>query len=178
MQVSYPEVMLQRAYPGQICSIARSLEVVGERWTLLILRDAVLGLERFEEFQESLGIASNVLTNRLKLLCDEDVLERVRDEQRPGRPKYVLTTKGRELAPALIMLMKWGDRHYPTPHGPPRLTLHAGCGGNVGADFRCQRCGQHTGSGEIELPLGPGAPRTERAGRSTSARAPVQRAAS
>ena len=58
--------------------------------------------------------------------------------QRPGRPKYVLTTKGRELAPALIMLMKWGDRHYPTPHGPPRLTLHAGCGGNVGADFRCE----------------------------------------
>jgi DNA-binding HxlR family transcriptional regulator len=177
-QVSYPEVVLQRAYPDQVCSIARSLEVVGERWTLLILRDAVLGLERFEEFQESLGIASNVLTNRLKLLCDEDVLERVRDEQRPGRSKYALTTKGRELAPALIMLMKWGDRHYPTPHGPPRLTLHAGCGGNVGADFRCQRCGQHTGGGEIELPPGPGAPRTERAGRSTSARAPVQRPAS
>jgi len=128
-QVSYPEVMLQRAYPDQVCSIARSLEVVGERWTLLILRDAVLGLERFEDFQESLGIASNVLTNRLKLLCDEDVLERVRDEQRPGRPKYVLTAKGRELAPALIMLMKWGDRHYPTPHGPPRLTRHAGCVG-------------------------------------------------
>jgi DNA-binding HxlR family transcriptional regulator len=170
--------MLQRAYPGQICSIARSLEVVGERWTLLILRDAVLGLERFEEFQESLGIASNVLTNRLKLLCDEDVLERVRDEQRPGRSKYALTTKGRELAPALIVLMKWGDHHYPTPNGPPRLTLHAGCGGDVGADFRCRRCGQQTDGGEIELPLGPGAPRTERAGRSTSARAPVHRAAS
>jgi DNA-binding HxlR family transcriptional regulator len=157
--------MLQRAYPSQVCSIARSLEVVGERWTLLILRDAVLGLERFEEFQESLGIASNVLTNRLKLLCDEGVLERVRDEQRPGRPKYVLTAKGRELAPALITLMKWGDRHYPTPQGPPRLTLHAGCGGNVGADFRCERCGQHTAGGDIELPSGPGAPPTERAGR-------------
>ena len=98
--------MLQRAYPGQVCSIARSLEVVGERWTLLILRDAVLGLERFEEFQDSLGIASNVLTNRLKLLCDEGVLERVPDSLRPGRPKYVLTDKGRELAPALITLMK------------------------------------------------------------------------
>jgi DNA-binding HxlR family transcriptional regulator len=157
--------MLQRAYPGQVCSVARSLEVVGERWTLLILRDAVLGLERFEEFQDSLGIASNVLTNRLKLLCDEDVLERVRDEQRPGRRKYVLTTKGRELAPALITLMKWGDRHYPTPHGPPRLTLHAGCGGNVGADLRCERCGQYTAVREIELPPGPGAPHTERAGR-------------
>ena len=157
--------MLQRDYPDQVCSIARSLEIVGERWTLLILRDAFLGLTRFEEFQESLRIASNVLTNRLKLLCDEDVFERVADEQRPGRPKYVLTTKGRELAPALITLMKWGDRHYPTANGPPRLTLHAGCGGNIGPDLCCDRCGKHPAPGEIELPPGPGAPRTERARR-------------
>jgi DNA-binding HxlR family transcriptional regulator len=148
--------VLQRDYPEQVCSIARSLEVVGERWTLLILRDAVVGIERFEEFQDSLGIATNVLTNRLKLLCDEGVLERVPDEQRPGRPKYVLTPKGAELAPALLVLMKWGDRHYPTPGGPPRLSLHAGCGGNIGADFRCDRCGKPARSGEIELPPGPG----------------------
>lgn len=150
--------MLHRDYPDQVCSIARSLEVVGERWTLLILRDAVLGLERFDELQSSLGIASNVLTNRLKLLCDEGVLERVPDPHRPGRPKYVLTTKGRELAPALIVLMKWGDRHYPTPGGPPRLTVHVGCGGNIGPDLRCDRCGEQAGPGEIELKAGPGAP--------------------
>jgi DNA-binding HxlR family transcriptional regulator len=164
-QASYDLVVLQRDYPDQVCSIARSLEVIGERWTLLILRDAVLGLERFEAFQESLGIASNVLTNRLKLLCDEEVLERVPDPQRPGRPKYVLTDKGRELAPALIVLMKWGDRHYPTPNGPPRLTVHAGCGGNVGADLRCDRCGKQVMFGEVELPAGPGAPRADRAAR-------------
>jgi DNA-binding HxlR family transcriptional regulator len=158
-QVSYDSVVLQRNYPDEVCSIARSLEVIGERWTLLILRDAVLGSERFEEFQDSLGIASNVLTNRLKLLCDEGVLERLPDEKRPGRPRYVLTDKGRELAPALVVLMKWGDRHYPTPGGPPRLTVHAGCGGDVGADFRCERCGQHVDGGEIELPPGPGARR-------------------
>jgi DNA-binding HxlR family transcriptional regulator len=157
--------MLQRDYPGQVCSIARSLEIVGERWTLLILRDALLGLTRFEEFQQKLGIASNVLTNRLKLLCDEGVLERVPDAERPGRPKYLLTHKGRELAPALIVLMKWGDRHYPTPGGPPRLTLHAGCGGNIGADFRCDQCGNLVGRGEIELPSGPGAPRGEHQAR-------------
>jgi DNA-binding HxlR family transcriptional regulator len=150
-------VVLQRDYPEQVCSIARSLEVVGERWTFLILRDAVLGVERFEEFQNSLGIATNVLSNRLKLLCDEGVLERVPDEERPGRPKYVLTSKGAELAPALIVLMKWGDRHYPTPKGPPRLTLHVGCGGNIGTDFRCDRCGKQARPGEIELPPGPGA---------------------
>jgi DNA-binding HxlR family transcriptional regulator len=149
--------VLKRDYPGQVCSIARSLEVIGERWTLLILRDAMTGLERFEEFQASLGIASNTLTNRLKLLCDEQVLERVPDPERPGRPKYVLTAKGRELGPVLIGLMKWGDRHYPTPGGPPRLTLHAGCGGNIGPDLHCDRCGKRAGPGEIELPPGPGA---------------------
>jgi DNA-binding HxlR family transcriptional regulator len=147
--------MLQRSYPGQICSIARALEVVGERWTLLILRDALLGLGRFEEFQESLGIASNVLTNRLKLLCDEAVLERRADEGRPGRRRYVLTDKGRELAPALITLMKWGDHHYPTRGGPPRLTVHAACGGTVGADLRCERCGKQVSAGELDLPPGP-----------------------
>jgi DNA-binding HxlR family transcriptional regulator len=151
--------MLQRDYPDQVCSIARSLEIVGERWTLLILRDAVLGMTRFEEFQESLGIASNVLTNRLKMLCDEGVLERLPDQERPGRPKYVLTEKGRELGPALIVLMKWGDRHYPTPNGPPRLTLHTGCGGSFGPDLLCDRCGKQARPGEIDLPLGPGSPR-------------------
>jgi DNA-binding HxlR family transcriptional regulator len=149
--------VLQRDYPDQNCSIARSLEVVGERWTLLILRDAVLGLTRFEEFQASLGIASNVLTSRLKRLCEENVLERVPDPERPGRPRYVLTGKGAELGPALIVLMKWGDRHYPTPTGPPRLTLHAGCGGNVGPDLHCDRCGRQASPGEIELLPGPGA---------------------
>ena len=155
--------MLQRGYPEQVCSIARSLEIVGERWTLLILRDAVLGVERFEEFQQSLGIASNVLTNRLKLLCDEGVLVRSPDEQRPGRPKYSLTDKGRELAPVLIMLMKWGDRHYPAPGGPPRLTLHAGCGGEVRDSFRCERCGERPGRDELELRPGPGLSPTTRA---------------
>ena len=148
--------MLQRDYPDQVCSIARSLEVIGERWTVLILRDALLGLTRFEEFQESLGIASNVLTNRLRRLCDENVLERVPDPDRPGRPKYVLTDKGYELGPAMLMLMKWGDQHYPAPGGPPRLTLHVACGGSFGADLVCDRCGKLARPAEVDLPLGPG----------------------
>ena len=150
--------MLQRGYPEQVCSISRALEVVGERWTLLIIRDAILGLQRFEDFQDDLGIASNVLTNRLKLLCDEDVLARVPDPERPGRPKYVLTAKGAELGPVLIVLMKWGDRHYPTPAGPPRLTIHAGCGGSFGSNLVCDRCGELARAGSIELLPGPGAP--------------------
>jgi DNA-binding HxlR family transcriptional regulator len=160
--------MLQRSYPGQVCSVARALEVVGERWTLLILRDAMLGVERFEDFQASLGIASNVLSSRLKLLSDKGVLERRPDDQRPGRPKYELTDKGRELAPALIVLMKWGDEYYPAPGGPPRLTLHLGCGGNVGADLRCNRCGEQVGLGEVELAPGPGLGAAHREGLSRS----------
>jgi DNA-binding HxlR family transcriptional regulator len=155
MQVSYPGCVLNRSYPDQVCSIARALEVVGERWTLLILRDAALGVRRFEDFQDSLGIASNVLASRLKLLCDEGVLERRPDGERPGRPEYVLTDKGQELGPALITLMKWGDRHYPEPGGPPRITLHAGCGGTIGADLHCGRCGTHVGPDEYELVPGP-----------------------
>jgi DNA-binding HxlR family transcriptional regulator len=155
--------VLQRDYPDLVCSIARALEVVGERWTILIVRDAVNGLERFEDFQESLGISSNVLANRLKLLCDEQVLERVPDPDRPGRPKYVLTDKGRELGPVLFVLMKWGDRYYPAEGGPPRLTLHTGCGGEVGRDLICARCGEHVMFGEMDLPLGPGSPRVRAA---------------
>jgi DNA-binding HxlR family transcriptional regulator len=142
--------VLDRTYPDQVCSIARALEVVGERWSVLIVRDAFLGRERFCEFQRSLGIARNVLSQRLGHLVDEGVLEHADD----GR--YLLTRKGRELAPALHQLMKWGDRHY-APDGPPRLTLHRDCGGEVGADMVCARCGEHVRPGAIELVRGPGA---------------------
>jgi DNA-binding HxlR family transcriptional regulator len=143
--------MLDRTYPGQVCSIARALEVVGERWSVLIVRDAFLGRSRFSEFQRSLGIARNVLAQRLTHLVDEGVLEHADD----GR--YLLTPKGRELAPALHQLMKWGDRHY-APDGPPKLTLHRGCGGRVEADMVCARCGELVPSpGGIEVVPGPGA---------------------
>jgi DNA-binding HxlR family transcriptional regulator len=148
--------MLERTYPGQICSIARSLEVVGERWTLLILRDALLGLTRFEEFRTSLGIASNVLTARLERLCEEGVLGRRPYRSGHDRFEYVLTDKGRELGPALIMLMKWGDRHYPERTGPPRLTIHRGCGGRVDRRMRCGRCRRHVDFAELDVLPGPG----------------------
>jgi len=90
--------VLPNDYEGQNCSIARALEVVGERWTLLIIRDALLGLRRFDQFQESLGIARNVLTRRLNRLVEEGILARVRYSERPERYEYRLTTKGRDLA--------------------------------------------------------------------------------
>jgi len=111
--------MLKREYEGQNCSIARALEIVGERWTLLIVRDAFLGLRRFEQFQQSLGVARNVLTDRLNRLVDEGILERVRYSERPERFEYRLTRKGRELDIALVGLRQWGDRHL--SEKPPRV---------------------------------------------------------
>jgi DNA-binding HxlR family transcriptional regulator len=111
--------MLNRDYEGQNCSIARALEVVGERWTLLIVRDAFLGLRRFDEFQENLGIARNVLTDRLNRLVEEGILERVRYSERPERYEYRLTQKGRDLHVALAGLRQWGDKYR--SEQPPTL---------------------------------------------------------
>jgi DNA-binding HxlR family transcriptional regulator len=107
----YVDGMLNRDYEGQNCSIARALEVIGERWTLLIVRDVFLGLRRFEQFQENLGIARNVLTDRLNRLVEEGILERVRYSERPERYEYRLTQKGRDLNLALAGLRQWGDKY-------------------------------------------------------------------
>jgi DNA-binding HxlR family transcriptional regulator len=111
--------MLEREYQGQNCSIARALEVVGERWTLLIIRDALLGLRRFDQFQQSLGIARNVLTGRLNWLTGQGILERVRSGDRPGHHEYQLTPKGRDLLLPLTAFAQWGDTYLSDK--PPTL---------------------------------------------------------
>jgi DNA-binding HxlR family transcriptional regulator len=111
--------MLKRDYRDQTCSIARALEIVGERWTLLIVRDVFLGLRRFDDLQASLGVARNVLTDRLNRLVDEGVLERVRYSEHPPRYEYRLTPKGLDLNVALTALRQWGDRYL--CEQPPRL---------------------------------------------------------
>jgi DNA-binding HxlR family transcriptional regulator len=147
--------VLERSYPNQVCSVARALEVVGERWSLLILRDALFGFTRFEDFRERLGIASNVLTARLERLSEEGLLERRLYQERPERHEYVLTDKGHGLAPALMMLMKWGDEHYAAEAGPPMLTIHRGCGGKVDRRMHCGRCRDHVEFADVELAAGP-----------------------
>ena len=103
--------MLRRDYEGQDCSIARALELVGERWTLLIIRDVFDGRRRFDQLQESLGIARNVLTDRLNRLVEEGILERVLYNERPARYEYRLTAKGLELSAALAALRQWGKKY-------------------------------------------------------------------
>jgi len=116
----YPLSMLKRSYEGQeSCSVARVLEIIGERWTWLIIRDAFLGMTRFDEFQESLGIARNVLTERLNRLVDEGIFERALYNERPARYEYRLTEKGSDLFTALNAIRQWGDQ-YLSPE-PMRL---------------------------------------------------------
>lgn len=132
--------VLGRTYEGQDCSIARTLEVVGERWTLLVLRECFMGTARFDDFQRRLGIARNVLQSRLERLVEEDVLERRPYQERPVRYEYRLTAEGRDVLPVLLALMEWGDRHR-SPHGPRVAIAHARCGGPVNAALKCGRCG-------------------------------------
>ena len=145
--------MLQRTYDKQMCSIARSLEVVGERWTLLIVRDAFLGLRRFDEFQRSLGIATNVLTARLDLLTETGIFARRRYQERPERFEYVLTEKGRDLYPVLVALLQWGDRYV--SEVPPRLLRHGADGGKVTARVVCEVCNEEVSPFDVESPLNP-----------------------
>ena len=124
------------------CSVARTLDVVGERWTLLVLRDAFIGKRRFEEFASSLPIARNVLTDRLKTLVDHGVLRREAYQDRPRRFEYRLTDAGRELYPVLIGLLQWGDRHLAGEDGPPLVVTHRECGGHPEARVICPDCGE------------------------------------
>ncbi|HEY7966434.1 MAG TPA: helix-turn-helix domain-containing protein [Solirubrobacteraceae bacterium] len=148
--------MLRSDYQGQACSVARSLELIGERWTLLILRDAFLGRRRFEEFQRSLGVARNVLTARLERLVDAGVLRRERYCEHPPRDEYRLTDKGLDLWPVIFDLIQWGDRHAATTAGPPVLMRHRDCGGSIDSRRRCERCRAEVGPREVEALPGPG----------------------
>jgi DNA-binding HxlR family transcriptional regulator len=147
--------VLNRDYADQNCSVARALEIVGERWTLLIVRDAFLGRTRFDQFQESLGIARNVLTDRLSRLVAEGVLERVRYSERPERYEYVLTEKGKQLRLALAALRQWGDA-YLSPQ-PPTLLRTKTDGEPVVAAFVPAGAANILGPDEVVSVPGPGA---------------------
>lgn len=148
--------MLPRTYDSQNCSIARSLEVVGDRWTLLVIRSAFEGVRRFDDFQVALGVARNVLTDRLNRLCDEGIMRRLPYQDRPERYEYRLTRKGVELWPAMMTLLKWGDRHYATD-GPPAIIRHRDCGGELTSRLTCSSCGVYLEPTDVIGVPGPGA---------------------
>jgi DNA-binding HxlR family transcriptional regulator len=141
--------VLKHTYDGQHCSIAGTLEIVGERWTLLILRDAFLGVHRFEDLQRRNGVARNVLAARLQRLVDEGLLRRERYSDRPPRDEYRLTEKGVDLWPVIVSLLQWGDKHV-NPDEPPVVVTHRGCGGELDDRRMCRRCGAALGPRDVQ----------------------------
>jgi DNA-binding HxlR family transcriptional regulator len=138
------------------CSIARSLEVIGEWWTLLIVRDAFFGVTRFEALQERLGISRGILAARLQTLVDHGVLERRCYDAARQRYDYVLTAKGRALWPVVVTIRQWGDEWIAGTGNESVAVLHRGCGGHVHGVLTCSRCGEHAALRECEVAPGPG----------------------
>jgi DNA-binding HxlR family transcriptional regulator len=138
------------------CSIARALDLVGEWWTPLILRDLFLGLTRFEDLVEDLGISRNLLARRLAALSQGGIVTRAPYQKRPVRYAYRLTEAGADLAPVLMALSAWGDRWAPLPKGPPIRFLHKTCGCLCEAHIACSQCGQELRSADVEAVPGPG----------------------
>ncbi len=137
------------------CSVARTVEVVGERWTMLILREAFLRVRRFDQMQRDLGIARNILSDRLGKLVGQGILEKRRYSERPPRFEYRLTAKGRDLYPIVVTLMQWGDA-YTAPDGPPVVLVHDTCGQVTHPVLTCDACGEPVHARDVHPVHGPG----------------------
>ena len=149
--------MRKASFADMHCSIAQSLEIVGEWWTLLILRDAFLGVRRFEDFVERLGISRNVLTNRLDTLVATGILERRPYDEARGRHEYVLTDKGRALWPVMTALRQWGDEWIYGDGNEPLLIEHRSCGHVTTGQMTCSACGEALDVRSVRAVPGPGA---------------------
>jgi len=148
--------MDRKSFSGMHCSVAQCLEAVGEWWSLLIVRDAFLGVRRFDEFPSRLGISRNILSQRLARLVDTGVLIKVPYSERPPRFEYRLTDKGRDLWPVITTMRQWGDKHA-APNGPPLQVIHKECGQISEAQLVCSACGEPIGPRDLEANPGPGA---------------------
>jgi DNA-binding HxlR family transcriptional regulator len=146
---------LGKDYPDQDCSLARALELLGERWTMLVVRDAFYGVRRYNDFLVHLDIPRAVLAERLGALTSAGVLEKRTYQESPRRDEYVLTERGRELWPALHVLSRWGERHL--GGDPKRLFVHASCGTRLDPLGHCPACERSVDPTEIEMRPGPGA---------------------
>lgn len=146
---------LPSTYRDQECNVAATLEVVGERWSLLIVRSVMLGAHRYEDLRARLGIATNVLQTRLGRLTEAGILERRLYQERPPRSEYRLTEKGLALWPTLAALMRWGDTYL--NQTPPLIFRHRECGGDADDHRICTKCGERLGAEDIVAVAGPGA---------------------
>jgi DNA-binding HxlR family transcriptional regulator len=145
----------RKSFADMHCSVAQCLEVVGEWWSMLVIRDAFLGVSRFDQFQERLGISRNVLNQRLAHLVEAGVLVKVPYMDHPPRYDYRLTEKGRDLWPVLTAMRQWGDKHS-APDGPPLELIHKACGHQLDAVMTCGACGERVGPRDARVVAGPG----------------------
>jgi DNA-binding HxlR family transcriptional regulator len=148
--------MQRTSFAHMTCSIARTLDIAGEWWSPLILRDVHLGITRFDDLRRDLGISRKVLAERLERLVEQGVLERRGYSERPLRHEYVLTEKGQELVEVLLAIVAWGDRWTAGETGPPVLLRHRACGELTQAEIRCARCGEPLRADEVAVEPGPG----------------------
>jgi DNA-binding HxlR family transcriptional regulator len=137
-------------------SVGRALELVGERWTLLILREAFFGVRRFGQLARNLNIPRPTLSSRLRTLADAGLLERVLYAQDPDRHEYRLTNAGRDLFPAIVALMRWGDAHFGAQNGPPIVLRHHSCGEIADPHMTCSHCGGEIDARNVTPEPGPG----------------------
>jgi DNA-binding HxlR family transcriptional regulator len=149
--------MQRTRFGDMVCSIARTLDIAGEPWSPLIIRDIWVGLTRFDELQRDLGISRKVLAERLKWLVAQGVLEQRVYSERPLRHEYLLTEKGWELADVLLAIAAWGDRWTAGAAGPPVLRRHHRCGEVTQAELRCAHCGEPLHARDVHVEPGPGA---------------------
>ncbi|MET0325825.1 MAG: helix-turn-helix domain-containing protein [Ilumatobacteraceae bacterium] len=140
------------------CSVARTVDIIGDWWTPLVLRECCYGVRRFEDFQRVLGIGRNVLTQRLNRLVDEGLLERVRYCQHPPRDEYVLTTKGSDFWPVLAAIGAWGDAHLAGEEGPPLVMHHTTCDHDTTPMVVCAHCREPLAQDDVRTRFGPGYP--------------------
>ncbi|MCW5748446.1 MAG: helix-turn-helix transcriptional regulator [Alphaproteobacteria bacterium] len=155
--------MRWRELDREACSVARTVAVIGDRWTLLVLRDCFLRVRRFEDFQARLGITRHVLADRLRKLVKQGVLRRVAYQQRPRRHEYRLTAKGLDLYPVLMAIVHWGDVHLAGKRGRPLLHVHRSCGHAFDPLTVCSACGEPVDPRAVHVQAGPGAARADRA---------------
>lgn len=139
------------------CSVARTVSVIGDRWTLLVLRDCFLGIRRFEDFQQHLGMSRPMLVERLKKLVEEDVLKKVAYQESPVRYEYRLTAKGKDLHPVIMSIVHWGDVYMAGKKGRPLLHRHSACGHLFDPVTVCSECQGHLKASDVEVERGPGA---------------------
>jgi len=153
--------MQRSSFSDMPCSVARTLDIIGEWWTLLILRDVFYGVRRFEALRSHLGISRKVLTSRLERLTDEAILKKVLYQTHPSRYEYRLTNKGLDLLPVLLTIMNWGDQWMSEPGMPPVIFVHKDCGEETTPKLVCSCCGGDLNAHNIYPKAGPGAPSKE-----------------